>query len=89
MTSEELTRAPGVVPYSLELELLFINVITAMRRGENLAEAPFPSWVAAAVNRANNIEPDHYRCDFDCDSCHMGGCGNPYCTDARCEDQEL
>lgn len=30
---------------------------------------------------------EHYRCDFDCDNCHTGGCGNPACTRGLCPEE--
>lgn len=27
---------------------------------------------------------DQNRCDFDCDNCHMGGCGNSLCERMGC-----
>ena len=30
---------------------------------------------------------EHNVCDFDCDNCHMGGCGNPLCDRAGCPEE--
>lgn len=30
---------------------------------------------------------DEYRCDFDCDNCHAGGCGNPLCDRMGCPEE--
>jgi hypothetical protein len=30
---------------------------------------------------------EYNRCDFDCDNCHMGGCGNPTCDRGMCPEE--
>lgn len=77
------------VEYTMELEKLIVDLVVAMRQDQQITGDQFPVWVVAAVGRANRIEENHYRCDFDCDNCHGGGCGNPWCRDDRCEEQDL